>query len=83
MEKPKCRVCKIRHWSTEPHVFEPVSTTSKKEIADQVMKLALPEELKGAEALEIEIAEYRARDDARRKYMRDYMQKRRAEEKQK
>lgn len=64
MDKPKCRVCLVKHWAHEPHVFaesKPNAVTCARCVE-----------------LEREVSELRLRLDGRRTYQREYMRKRRA-----
>ena len=78
MDKPKCRVCGVAHWASEPHKFNPfrhscnkqpdvLDTDSNKRIVDLERQVA---------ALQAEIEELTKPFD-KKTYQREYMRKRR------
>lgn len=71
MEKPKCRICGVRHWSNEPHVFsgEPEVRQERKVVERPKRDSACSE--CGATAATFEDAAKWVRErDRRRRYMR-------------
>ena len=70
MQRPQCRVCPGKHYSYEPHVWP------KEQVVREAVAKTVPEK-----PVEVSSAGY-DRNVAHRAYMRAYMRKRRAKQKE-
>lgn len=82
LDKPMCRVCDEKHWSSEPHKFgrkpnsvdQAVDQAPSKPNTRPVVAVTCGR----CAELEREVADLRTKLEGRRSYQRDYMRKRRA-----
>ena len=80
MDKPLCRLCNVRHFSSSPHVFKDiVNEEAKRPSPEKQVKATqeVPEKIEPAAAKPKRKPKVKGFD--RVKYQRDYMRKRRAE----